>query len=372
MTSGAVGTLAEQILQTVPTPMVVVDTTMCIQAANDAFEALFNRSRVSIVGRRLPELRDGQWGDALLHAVRAALDGGSPSIETTGVFSDDDAGGPLTMRIDARWLTGDGAHSLMLLSFIDVTAARLADARMASERRELERSNAALAEFAHAASHDLQEPLRKIMAFSERVSTNHGAMLPPEGRAYLRRITDAALRMRTLTDGLLASARASAAPPKFETLDLSAIAAEVLQDLEARVEELGAVVTVGDLPRIEADAFQMRQLIQNLLANALKFHRMDVPVELFVSAESVGDDVRLLVRDNGIGFAEQYRERIFGMFMRLHSRSDYEGSGLGLSLCRTIALRHRGSISAASQPGLGSTFTVTLPRTQPVVAGHGS
>jgi light-regulated signal transduction histidine kinase (bacteriophytochrome) len=352
--------------------MVVLDETLCIQSANDAFETMFNGSRAPLLGRRLPELREGQWGDALLHAVRAALDGGQASLEAAGIIADEEGRGALTMRIDARWLRGADEHSLMLLSLIDITAERAMEAALAAERRELERSNAALAQFAHAASHDLQEPLRKIVAFSDRLVRNHGNVLPAEGRDYLQRITTAAMRMRTLTDGLLATARAAAAPASYRAVDLGAVTREVLQDLETRVEELGARVTVGDLPTIDADAYQMRQLIQNLLANALKFHRPGIPVELSVTAESSGDDVRLNVSDNGIGFAEEYRERIFGMFMRLHSRSEYEGSGLGLSLCRTIVGRHRGSIGAVSQPGQGSTFIVTLPRTQPPVAGQRS
>ncbi|MEO7456125.1 MAG: ATP-binding protein [Gemmatimonadaceae bacterium] len=372
MMPGALGELADQVIQTVPTPLVVLDAGMRVQSANDAFEALFNRSRAPLIGRRLAELRDGQWSEALLLAVRATLDGGDAALETDGVISDDGAMGPLTMRIDARWLRSDDTHSLMLLSLIDVTAARVAEAALASERRELERSNAALAEFAHAASHDLQEPLRKIMAFSDRVIRNHGDLLPPGGRDDLARIGAAALRMRTLTDGLLAAARAATAPTTFASVDLAVVTSEVLQDLDTRIAELDARVIVGDLPSIEADAFQMRQLIQNLLANALKFHRTDVPTEVSITAEPIGSAIRLSVRDNGIGFEEQYRERIFGMFMRLHSRSEYDGSGLGLSLCRTIAARHRGSIDAASQAGLGSTFTVTLPRTQPSVAGHAS
>jgi light-regulated signal transduction histidine kinase (bacteriophytochrome) len=144
-------------------------------------------------------------------------------------------------------------------------------------------------------------------------------------------------------------------------VDLATVTREVLDDLETEIHDSGATVTVGDLPAIAGDALQLRQLMQNLISNALKFRREGVAPEIDVQCSSTGDLATIAVHDNGIGFEEQYSERIFRVFERLHGRGRYPGTGIGLALCRKIADRHGGTISAESVPGVGSTFTVTLP-----------
>ncbi len=176
---------------------------------------------------------------------------------------------------------------------------------------------------------------------------------------------DAAARMRNLITDLLAYAQVTTRAQPFVRVDLGALAREVIADLETSIAEAGGRVEVGHLPTIDADPLQMRQLLQNLLGNALKYRRPDQP--LIVRVESPPLDARqcaLTVSDNGIGFDDQYAERIFGMFERLHNRKDYEGSGIGLAICRSIAEHHGGTITAISTPGQGSTFTVSLPVTQ--------
>jgi signal transduction histidine kinase len=171
--------------------------------------------------------------------------------------------------------------------------------------------------------------------------------------------------MRTLIDDLLAYSRVASRGKPFESVDLNQVAAEVVSDLEGRIEQTQGHVDVGALPTIEADAMQMRQLFQNLIGNALKFRKPDIAPLVFVRSESVEDNgsatCKLSVKDNGIGFEDTYAERIFQLFQRLHGRGVYEGTGMGLAICRKIVERHGGHIMARSEPGHGSEFVVTLP-----------
>jgi signal transduction histidine kinase len=240
--------------------------------------------------------------------------------------------------------------------------------------RELARSNAELEQFSSVASHDLQEPLRKIRMFGDRLREGLGEGLAGEPASDLGRMQNAAERMQRLINDLLDFSRVTHRGKAFEPVDLAKITREVLADLEARVVESNARVDVGDLPVIDADGTQMRQLIQNLVGNALKFHREGNPpivrirsnvisegVPRFSAEATASDRCVITVEDNGIGFDEKYAERVFTAFERLHNRSSYEGTGIGLSIARKIVWRHGGDITATSSPDHGATFTVTLP-----------
>lgn len=245
----------------------------------------------------------------------------------------------------------------------------LRDLRVFSNKLEV--SNRELEEFASVASHDLQEPLRKVQAFGDRLKIKAGASLSDEGRDYLERMQNAAGRMQILINDLLTFSRVTSKGQPFVPVDLGLVVREVVSDLEARVEQTGGRIEIGDLPTIDADPLQMRQLFQNLIGNALKFHRKDVPPVVRISgtlidrpADSAAVDApfcQIVVADNGIGFDEKYLDRIFNVFQRLHGRNEYEGTGVGLAVCRRIAERHHGTITAESTPGQGSTFFVTLP-----------
>ena len=353
--------LAHDIVQRVATPMLVLDARLHVYSVNRAFLEQFASSRDEVEGRALNGIQGFRCDVAALDPL---LRDGAREDHATITF--DAHGGARVFVVTAERLATDvkNAPSLLLLQLEDVTARRRSEEALDAERRELARSNAALAEFAHAASHDLQEPLRKVIAFTDRVASRYGALLPEDGLGYLSRISNATLRMRSLIEGMLACARAAGEDPTVEAVNLDALVQEVLTDLEMRIEEVGARIEVTGLPTIDADRFQMRQLIQNLLSNAIRFRRAEVPPRITISASVAGGAMELRVEDNGIGFEERYRERIFGMFMRLHGRDQYHGSGIGLALCRTIAERHRGSIVAHSRVGEGSTFVVTLPLAQ--------
>lgn len=238
--------------------------------------------------------------------------------------------------------------------------------------RKLEASNRELEEFAYVASHDLQEPLRKIMAFGDRLRSKYGMVLDEVGQDYLMRMQNAAARMQSLISDLLNLSRISTRGHPFEQVELQSIVTDVLRDLETTIERQGGSVNVGTLPTIAADPIQMRQLFQNLIGNALKFHQPGVAPIVNIHSQLVQEQTAaypiylIAVTDNGIGFEERYIDRIFQPFQRLHGAQSYEGTGMGLAICRRIVERHGGVISAQSQPGVGTTFIVSLPAAQPI------
>ncbi|MBL4689125.1 MAG: hypothetical protein JKY37_31320 [Nannocystaceae bacterium] len=257
---------------------------------------------------------------------------------------------------------------------------QVAQRKLQEQTRRLEASNRELQNFATVAAHDLQEPLRKIQAFSSRIQQKYVQHLPPAGHDYFDRVTGAAERMSALIADLLSFAQIQSRAKPYQPIDLNVVVQEVLCDLEARIEESGGVVNVANLPMVEADPSQMRQLFQNLLGNALKFRRTGVQPVIDVVATHV-DEFRALqdsavfgeqdspcceihVSDNGIGFSPDHLKKIFALFQRLHNRAQYEGTGIGLAVCRKIAERHSGAITAHSAPGEGATFVVRLPLRQ--------
>ena len=246
-------------------------------------------------------------------------------------------------------------------------AAREASTKLRAYATRLERSNRELETFAAVASHDLQEPLRKIRAFGDRLASKYGPQLEPGARDYLERMCGAAARMQDLIENLLAFSRVTTKAKPFTSVDLGSVARDVLSDLESRIAKTSGRIEVGELPSVQADATQMHQLLQNLLGNALKFHRAGVPPVVRMSSGALpgGDSFELRVQDSGLGFEQQYAERIFGMFQRLHGHSEFEGTGIGLAICRKIVERHGGTIVASGVPGEGALFTVTLPHRQP-------
>lgn len=244
------------------------------------------------------------------------------------------------------------------------------------QAEELARSNAELQEFAYIASHDLQEPLRKIQAFGERLNTKASELLDKQCKDYLDRMMNASERMQHLISDLLKYSRVTTQARTFIPIALSEVVREVLSDLETRIEQENGCVDVGNLPTIEIDPLQIRQLFQNLISNSLKFHKDGIAPKIIIRSEfigKVGNDslptsseqlCRITVQDNGIGFDEKYLDRIFKIFQRLHGREKYKGTGIGLALCHKIIKRHGGHITAKSKPGKGATFIITLPATQ--------
>ena len=265
----------------------------------------------------------------------------------------------------------------------EIAERRESERQLSKTAANLKSSNRALQDFAYVASHDLQEPLRKIQAFGDRLQVKYAKELGEQGTDYLRRMQNAAERMQSLIKDLLAYSRITTKVRPFVATDLNAVVEEVLSDLETAIEQTKGQICLDKLPTIEADPLQMRQLFQNLIGNALKFHQSEQTPLIKISqnksddsksmiialhdasSHSSSDFIKLQIEDNGIGFDEKYLDRIFTPFQRLHGRSEYEGTGMGLAICRKIIERHGGRLTAKSSVGQGATFIISLPRIQP-------
>ncbi|QLD90087.1 MEDS domain-containing protein [Natronomonas salina] len=229
-----------------------------------------------------------------------------------------------------------------------------------NRERALEESNERLEQFAYAASHDLQEPLRMVTSYLRLLEGRYGDELDEEAEEFIDFAVDGADRMREMIDGLLEYSRVETRGDPFEPVAVEDVFDDVLADLQFQIEESGAEITVDDLPRVEGDASQLRQVIQNLLENAIRYSG-DTPPRIRVDATRRGREWVVSVRDDGIGIDPEDQDRVFTVFDRLHSREEYEGTGIGLALCQRIVERHGGDIWVESEPGEGSTFSFTLP-----------
>lgn len=254
----------------------------------------------------------------------------------------------------------------------EITERKLAEEQLKIYAKKLEMSNRELQDFAFVAAHDLQEPLRKIFTFSDRIKEKMKSSATAETMDFLERIQNASSRMKRLINDLLAYSRVTTKAQPFVRVSLRQVLDQVISDLEIRIQESDAQIKIGELPEIEADPLQMQQLFLNLVGNALKFTRPNVPPIVEISARILesspvaqfGQACEIMVTDNGIGFDEKYLDRIFTIFQRLHGRHQYEGTGIGLTLCRKIVDRHGGQITARAKLGEGASFIVTLPCAQ--------
>jgi two-component system sensor kinase FixL len=262
----------------------------------------------------------------------------------------------------------------------DITQQKLNEERLRRYAAELERSNMELQDFAYVSSHDLQEPLRKIQAFGDRLLLKERDNLSEQGKDYVDRMLNAASRMQNLINDLLAFSRLTTQSKPFVKVNLDTILSEVLSDLEITIENTHAEIIRSPLPEIEAEPTQMRQLFQNLISNAIKFRKENENPVINIYARhhqkkahltaTPGDEItQIYIEDNGIGFDEKYLDRIFNIFQRLEGQK-YEGSGIGLAVCRKIAIRHGGDITANSKPGVGTRFIITLALKQPQDQGN--
>jgi len=275
-------------------------------------------------------------------------------------------------------MVANDRHYLMMAAYIegadyinvygtDITEFKKADDRLSFYANELERSNRDLEDFAYLASHDLQEPLRKIISFGDRLSHSLSS-LDNAGREYLVRMQNAAERMKNFIDDLLEYSRLSKTQKHCELVDLNQIIQKVSVDWEERIDKCSGTLHSGVLPTLEGDPGQLSILFQNLISNSLKYHRSGIAPVISI-ASSYHEKTKtweIEVKDNGIGIDEKYFKRIFKPFERLHGRSAYAGTGIGLAICEKIVHRHHGSIRVSSVPNQGSTFLVSIPAKQPM------
>jgi len=268
-------------------------------------------------------------------------------------------------------------EKIIVGAVIDITESKVNEKQLQQYNAELRRSNEDLEQFAYVASHDLQEPLRKIRTFGDRLMSKFHNRLEDQGADYIDRMQAAAARMQLLIEDLLTFSRVTRADANFELLDLRTLLNEVLEDLELQVKQQKAVIRIGELPGFYGDRSQVKRLFQNLIGNAVKFHKIgekpiiDISSKIVERAEVESETkgalpetqfVRISVKDNGIGFDEKYAEKIFNIFQRLNGRTAYEGTGIGLAICRKIVTNHRGFITAKSIEAVGSEFIIVLPQ----------
>jgi PAS domain S-box-containing protein len=255
-----------------------------------------------------------------------------------------------------------GGTTIFTAVLRDITERKAAEEAMAKQAAELTRSNRELEQFAYVASHDLQEPLRMVASYTQLLERRYGAKLDEDAREFISYAVDGVTRMQALINDLLAYSRAGTRSAPFEVVEAEAVLDRVLATLEPTIEEARATVVREPLPSVLADPVQLGQVLQNLIQNAIKFRKPDVAPVVRISAEAMGGEWVFTIADNGIGIAPEFRARIFALFQRLHSRDEYPGTGIGLSICQKIVERHGGRIWVGGTPGEGSTFHFTLPQ----------
>lgn len=362
--------------------IVIIDTLGIIEMVNPAAATLFGYTSEELVGKNIKILiprPDSQYHDEYLSKYLQTGKGKIIGIgrEVEGLKKD---GSTFPFRLSiSEVIVGD--EHLFTGIIHDLTKEKMAEAQLRHYASELERSNRDLQDFAYISSHDLQEPLRKIQAFGSRIQKKEGGLLSDQGQDYLQRMLNAAKRMRTLIDDLLNFSRVSTRANPFVETDLNELVWEVITDLELQINETKTEIFLSPLPVIEADPTQIRQVLQNLISNSLKFHRVGIKPTIHITSRQLHtaeeqvnpperstqkEMVEITIADNGIGFDQKYVDKIFQVFQRLEGRK-YQGSGIGLAICKRIVTRHGGEITAKSKEGEGATFTLTLPLTQ---AGH--
>ncbi len=359
-----------QIFNSAPDGMHIIDRHFNIIRANRAFCQLTGKKIDEILGHKCHEVFAGRLCHTekcplgrILHgaarveveARKTSKDGKSfPCIVTATPFRDPE--GKLTGIIEVTR---------------DISNWKAIERSLSSTAEHLRKKNLELEDFTHVISHDLQEPLMLIRTFSKKIRNRCSAALPEQGKAYLKHIESSASRMQSLIDGLLLYSRVSSKANPFEPLELNTIIDSVLDDLAHRIEKKGATVIVEkDLGTIEAEPLQMRQLFQNIIGNSLKYHHQERTPEITIKRLPLPDTlndrnyIRISIRDNGIGFEPKFQELIFEIFQRLHTRQEFQGTGIGLSICKKIIDRHQGTITAKGSPDQGAEFIITLPLVQ--------
>ena len=344
-----------------------------VEEANPAYQDMLGYDLDELVGVTYQQLTPPRWAamEAEIVDQQIMSRGYTDEYEKEYIRKD---GSIFPVAVRAILVRDEAGTPVRILGIVrDITEQKEAKEALERHARDLARSNEELEQFAYVASHDLQEPLRKIRAFGDLLAEEKQESLDEEGRQYVDFMTDAAARMQTLVSDLLALSRVTTAAHPFEDLSLAEVFDTVLSDLSVSLEEAEGQVDVAEAPTIEADRTQMEQLFRNLIGNALKFRKPGVAprVAVRMAAETLplaaipGPAHTIVVADNGIGFEPSQGSKLFQPFKRLHARHQYEGAGIGLAICEKIVLRHHGQITASGTPGEGATFTVTLPRRQP-------
>ncbi|MBA3665941.1 MAG: PAS domain-containing protein, partial [Bacteroidetes bacterium] len=386
--------LKETILQAPVAMCILKESDFIVELANDLMCELFGKPQAEITGKpifvALPEARN-QGFEELLNGVYST---GKPFTAEGAAVNLLRGKSMQTLYVNfvyAPYREREGIISGILVIAVDVTAQVIARQQieevvaartkeLALANSDLQKSNAELAQFAYIASHDLQEPLRKITTYAEILEKRIATKIDEQSRVYFEKINNSSSRMNVLIKDVLAYSEISKETELFKSVDLNQIINNVLSDYELLIEEKKAKIKVDRLPSIEAVPLQMSQLFSNLISNALKFSRKEIATVIKITCTKVnskelkslklnanGEYVKIQVSDNGIGFKEEYQEKIFNIFQRLHRKSEYAGTGIGLAMCKKIALSHRGDMNAEGSSESGAVFNIILPVKQPAL-----
>jgi PAS domain S-box-containing protein len=357
----------ESIVQTARQPLLVLDSDRRVISANRSFYQTFQVTPKEVEGKVLYDLGNRQWNIPKLRKLLEEILPKSSVFLDFEIEHEFETLGRRIMVVNARQLYHETKRmQMILLAIEDITEQKRAEKELkqAEELKQaivaLERSNRELEQFAYLASHDLQEPLRMVSSFIQLLAKRYQGKLDKDADEFIAYAVAGAKRMQTLINDLLAYSRVDTRGKSFEPIDSEAAFDQAIANLRVATEEGEAIITHDPLPPLIADDSQIVELFQNLLGNAIKFHGKEPP-RIHVSAKQEENEWVFSVRDNGIGIAPEYFDRIFVIFQRLHGREEHPGTGTGLAICKKIVERHGGRIWVESEPSKGSTFYFTIP-----------
>ncbi|MGZ4095542.1 MAG: sensor histidine kinase [Bacteroidia bacterium] len=382
---------AEAIIQTLREPFVILDKDFRIKTAAAAFYTKFKLTEKETVGKLFYEISNGQWNDPFLKSMLEKILPKKSKLDDFELNIDFPLIGKCTMKLNARQIISDKTdEDLILLAIEDITEKKIAEERRKSFAEELEtkvkertialeKINFELEQFSHAASHEFQEPLRKIVTFARLLQHFKDSDSKEKLNSYLSKIEMASLRMSSLIQDMLNFSNITTNKKLFEKTDLNQILKDIVFDFELLIDEKKVNITSDKLPVIEAVPFQVNQMFYDLIGNAIKFSKPGMTSEIHISASKLSREelklqteldpklnyYKISFKDNGIGFDQKYAQQIFTMFQRLHETNSYAGTGIGLALCKKIVQNYHGAIYAEGKPNEGATFHVILPEKQP-------
>lgn len=354
------------LISSVPAFIYLKDKDLKYTAINDAFAKMLNKSTDEIIGKTDFDLFPEDIANSRFEIENKMITDKELAYTNEEYFDCGNDGGYMWILFNRKLFFDSYGEVIGLVATImDITKIKAAQTELSLFSEELKRSNKDLEQFAYLASHDLQEPLRKVIAFSERLKTKYYQTLDETGKDYINRMTSASERMQKMINDLLSFSRISTKANPFAEVDLNELFKNVLNDLELLIEKNKAQIEIKEkLPIIEADEIQLTQLFSNIISNAVKYQpKNNIPiVKIYHNVKN--NNIEIIFHDNGIGIDLEYKKLIFQPFQRLHGKGEYEGNGIGLAICKKIAERHKGTIDIESTPGKGSKFIVVLPLKQ--------